>query len=185
MPQQYHPIPNPCPIFFGLNLRHYRYRVTSPRWSKTRTKLLAMIRRVTVAVRILSGKANEQVSINVDGFMRVFLLILARFSWPEDPVCVFCKLNNFEWNVRKYLGAWLKRVLALFVGLVFEFFSLKISVEANSGSCYLGSIFAKNFRMRHLDDSCQLRVKCADSRFAPIFWFFDRKTLFKVGHFLG
>ena len=144
------PIPSFSIRLFGIIVTG----VTSPRRSKNRPKLLAIIRRVIVGLRMLSSKANELFSIIVDVFLCFFLFFLARFSWPEDAgwslVCVFCQFNNFGWNswylFRKYLGTRLKRVLALFEGLVLEFFTENFFRNwSHYGSCEIVLIFAKFF----------------------------------------
>ena len=80
LPQHLHTIPNSHPMFFWNSIfGSIVTGFTCPRGSKIRLNLLAVIRRVILGVRMLSGKANELLSIILGGFLVVFFVFLAQF----------------------------------------------------------------------------------------------------------
>ena len=64
-----------CNKIFGIIVTG----VTGPRITNS-LKLLAIIQQVIVGARMFLGKTNEQVSINVDGLLCVFILMGGRRS---------------------------------------------------------------------------------------------------------
>ena len=109
----------PVPCFFGKELWTSFLQGSLVQWDQKFVPS-SDLRRVILGVPTVSGKANEQLLINIDEFLSFFLLFSAQFSWLENSGwSLVWELNNFGQNPwcfssRNLFGAQLKCVHALF-----------------------------------------------------------------------